>query len=436
MSVAVGSTQTTVSSTTDSSTFDVSMPASISAGDLLVAIISADGAPDLLADVGWEWLGQDANGSAVTSATFYRTAAGSDTLSIFSTANEQYSSIVYRLTGTGTVDFTDITRGSLIWSDTFDRANATGVASVNNGWLVQDPYGAGGGNLNINSNRLQRVGSGSYFLSLNPAGGSLPSDVWVEMDFTGNPSTWSFFGLAARMPSSVSAGDDSGVKGFFADTSDIDGLEIGSGDQFDTRIVISADDTFPSSWTTNTQHTMTLAVVGRVAWVFIDGTQVAHGRYVAPSTGSNIGIAGDVGGGLEFVDEIRVYNVTAPAPVVDVASANGSSTNSNPPSLTPVGGSQEYLWIAARSGDSTTVATAAPSGYSSLLTRAGGGTSGASTNSAIKLATASTEDPGTFTSGDEQWVTWTISVAPAAGGGGGSLVIPVVAPQFRRRRMS
>ena len=94
-----------------------------------------------------------------------------------------------------------------------------------------------------------------------------------------------------------------------------------------------------------------------------------------------------------------------------VAVANGSSTNSDPPLLTLAEGSPSpaVLWIATRSGDAAVVATAAPAGYANLQTQTGGA-SGASTNTAEKTATADSENPGTFTSNTEQWVSFTIGV--------------------------
>lgn len=98
--------------------------------------------------------------------------------------------------------------------------------------------------------------------------------------------------------------------------------------------------------------------------------------------------------------------------------AQGSSANSNPPSNTLPVSARDILAIATRHGDSTTVATVAPSGYTNLESRAAGGANGASTNSAeLALSATATEDPGTFTSGNEQWVSYTLllyqSDAPA-----------------------
>src|SRR5690606_33578992 len=95
----------------------------------------------------------------------------------------------------------------------------------------------------------------------------------------------------------------------------------------------------------------------------------------------------------------------------DVAalSVDGSSTNSDPPAVT-LYGALECLLIAARMGDALVVPTFAPSGYSSLLNRAGGSTNGASTSVAEKTATVSSEDPGAFTVSSEQWVAATIAL--------------------------
>jgi hypothetical protein len=94
--------------------------------------------------------------------------------------------------------------------------------------------------------------------------------------------------------------------------------------------------------------------------------------------------------------------------------ATGSSTNSDPPSLTnSTAASQDFIVVATRSGDSTTVATVAPTNYSNLTTATGAGTNAASTNTAsrsITVAAAASENPGTFTSATEQWVSYTFGV--------------------------
>lgn len=99
---------------------------------------------------------------------------------------------------------------------------------------------------------------------------------------------------------------------------------------------------------------------------------------------------------------------------LEATAAQGSSTNSNPPSLSNgSGASRDITVVATRSGDSTTVATVAPGSYGNLQTATAGGTNGASTNTAerqITVASGGSEDPGTFTSGNEQWVSNTVGV--------------------------
>lgn len=111
-----------------------------------------------------------------------------------------------------------------------------------------------------------------------------------------------------------------------------------------------------------------------------------------------------------------IYRITGhdpSAPIAGSASANGSSTNSNPPNVAPAAGSGAYLWIVTRSGDANLVqATAAPTNYGALINSDESASGGAATATAWRKATASSEDPGTFTSGSEQWVSWTIAIAP------------------------
>lgn len=96
--------------------------------------------------------------------------------------------------------------------------------------------------------------------------------------------------------------------------------------------------------------------------------------------------------------------------VVEVSGAAGNvewATNDvdvDPPSLTPTGGSVERVWLAHMAGATTGFwsATAAPSGYSDLLTgRSNAGSNSSSSEvtsaTAYKKATASSEDPGAFT---------------------------------------
>lgn len=106
-----------------------------------------------------------------------------------------------------------------------------------------------------------------------------------------------------------------------------------------------------------------------------------------------------------------VYRISG-AGIPYSASANGSSINSNPPNLN-TGTTRNYLWIATRSGDAQVVATVAPFNYTNMQTVTAAGIDGASTNTAEYTHIDSSEDPGTFTSATEQWVSFTIAIPPA-----------------------
>lgn len=105
-----------------------------------------------------------------------------------------------------------------------------------------------------------------------------------------------------------------------------------------------------------------------------------------------------------------VYELNNAAPPI-VEITNGNSADADPPN-NDTGTSREYLWIATHSSDSTTTASAAPSGYSGLLTQTATGAQGATTATAYKTATASSENPGTFTSASDQWVAATVALGP------------------------
>ena len=149
--------------------------------------------------------------------------------------------------------------------------------------------------------------------------------------------------------------------------------------------------TGPAGWTKLGQASNGTTVTGAVFWRLAAGADTLTLTTSASEQSSHVS-----------------FRITG-AKVVEGSSANGSSTNSDPPLLAPTFGSHEYLWIATRSGDASAVATAAPSGYSNLTTVAGGG-QGASTNSAELEATAASQNPGVFTSATEQWVSWTLAV--------------------------
>lgn len=92
-------------------------------------------------------------------------------------------------------------------------------------------------------------------------------------------------------------------------------------------------------------------------------------------------------------------NLQAPA----VATADGSTTTPDPPSLSPSGGKNRYLWIAAAADGN--LLTAGPNNYEDYISNRVG--------SAWRQIDTATEDPGTFTlSSDTSWTTATVAVYP------------------------
>lgn len=105
---------------------------------------------------------------------------------------------------------------------------------------------------------------------------------------------------------------------------------------------------------------------------------------------------------------LRVSNASG----VVSATRSFSSTatgNSNPPSHTPAGGAQDYLWVAARAA-ADSGPSAAPAGFSNLTTTPADSGSFATSE---QTANTTSMDPGNFTSSAAVWLAYTIAVAPA-----------------------
>lgn len=105
------------------------------------------------------------------------------------------------------------------------------------------------------------------------------------------------------------------------------------------------------------------------------------------------------------------YRITGHGSAVTVSTfSTASSTNGDPPNCAQSGAAQDTLWLAAL-GTVTSVASAAPAGYSSLTTASA---TSIFLSTAEKTANAASEDPGVFTNTNQRWVGVTIAVASAA----------------------
>ena len=200
------------------------------------------------------------------------------------------------------------------------------------------------------------------------------------------------------------------------------------------------DREFGSTTVNATTHSITFPagiVAGELllAFVSIDGTQTTadnEGRWTKIAgqqkngsivTGAVFAKIAEASGSADDLTVISAneqaswvtFRISGHGGLPTASMANGSSTNSNPPSHTPPYGAQDYLWIVSRHGDGATGVTAGnqPANYSNLtgVTHANAG--GASTHTAERELNASSTDPGTFTSALEQWATFTVAVPPA-----------------------
>lgn len=164
----------------------------------------------------------------------------------------------------------------------------------------------------------------------------------------------------------------------------------------------------------DSDETPTINTTNFPGWVKLgqgtNGTSITGAIFYKFSTGGEVTVTVDHPGSEQTSAVIYCLN---DAGTPTGTSANGSSTNPNPPSHN-AGSSQAYLWIATHSSDAQVVSTVAPSSYASLITIQGLTATGASTSTAQRQNTTQTEDPGTFTAASEQWVSWTIAIPPAA----------------------
>jgi hypothetical protein len=94
---------------------------------------------------------------------------------------------------------------------------------------------------------------------------------------------------------------------------------------------------------------------------------------------------------------------------------NGTSTNANPPSITPGLGQQNYLYLTGCAIEGTIVASAAPTDFSGLTTKAGASDSASISTAYRNYSNSSAYDPGTFTTDSGNWIAMTAVIYPIVG---------------------
>ena len=97
--------------------------------------------------------------------------------------------------------------------------------------------------------------------------------------------------------------------------------------------------------------------------------------------------------------------------------ATGNATAPDPDSITPTGGSKDYLFLAFHSERNFNTTTAAPTNYGNLINEKGTSTNAITCASADRALTAASDDPGVFAAGDDTgWSACTVAVHPPDSG--------------------
>lgn len=111
--------------------------------------------------------------------------------------------------------------------------------------------------------------------------------------------------------------------------------------------------------------------------------------------------------------------------------ATGSSVSPNPDSISPTGGSKDYLFIACHAHDGNNKTTTGfPASYTNTISTQLGTLGGCGVGACTRQLTASFTDPGVFTiSGSDQWVGHTIAIHPIVPSG---VSIPIAMHNYKQ----
>lgn len=148
-----------------------------------------------------------------------------------------------------------------------------------------------------------------------------------------------------------------------------------------------------SGWTIEDQTALT-AQGGAVIWKIADGTDALTLTTSASERSAAL-----------------TYRISG-AVDLELAVATGSA---DPPNLAPSGGSDDYLWLVFYTTQDNATATAAPANYTNFTTvNSTGSNNGSSVAVARRNLTASSEDPGAFTSPGTSGgrIAYTIAIFP------------------------
>jgi len=115
-----------------------------------------------------------------------------------------------------------------------------------------------------------------------------------------------------------------------------------------------------------------------------------------------------------------IYRITGADSLEAGVAVGATTTNPNPPSFSPSGGSDSYLWIAVIGVSWGETVSAGPSGYTNLTTATNADSNNAAIGTSEFENEAASDDPGTATiTSNEVSIANTIAIVPVVGGGTG-----------------
>ncbi len=393
----------------------MTMPASISAGDLLLGVFTKDGTGGATGwPAGWIVFPTVADGTGTLAAIcFYKYADGSETNFNVTTASEEGHARVWRITGHAGPDFPPLLQA---WAGA--NANGPGPVLVRE-WATQDilsilacswenttPSGGVTGYTNLlnvgtgatNGMRVETraissfaegatedpvnytTGSGrrAGFTILVPSSNADPSLTFpIVRNWMGSTATASSTSCPCLIPLQAQAGD-------------ILLISIG----LVVNVTISSG--LPSNW--NTEVSVNGGGAGGerlyVLWKRYDPAVDVDFTLTLSGASASVTIS------------CAVFNVDSTADVISGTATGGANANPDPPSLSADGD----LWMAVCEHETRAV-TAFPTSYDH---RQAALTSGASVYLAFRQLAATSENPGTFTgNGSSFWAAATLAIGKA-----------------------
>jgi hypothetical protein len=152
--------------------------------------------------------------------------------------------------------------------------------------------------------------------------------------------------------------------------------------------------TYSEGWEVLGSKVASFELVGAVLWKIADGSDQLQLTISSSELGT-----------------IVVYRISGADVVEGVLyayPAGNGADSVNPEATATI--AADYLWLVARMGDGTTVPSAAPSGYDTLITISAENTFGTVISSVTKTGTNQTESPDPWTVNANQYVTATLAM--------------------------